>query len=131
MIVPLLNIPIISVVLLLLAGILIGHLIWYRDRTDDEAMLADLRSENADLQSSLHEHKQAYIDLEGQFEDRQKSFEQLKAANMQLEQDQSEKQQDMSEIHHELARLQQLKDQAFHDLDQERQKRRTLPKRTK
>ena len=45
MVVPLLNIPIISVVLLLLAGILIGHLIWYRDRSDDEAVLVDLRGE--------------------------------------------------------------------------------------
>ena len=111
---------------LLLAGILIGHLIWYRDRSDDEATLVDLRGENGDLQSALHEHKQAYVELEAQLEDKKKTYDQLKAHNFELEQAQFSKQQDLSEINNELARLQQLKDQAFHDLDQERQQRRAL-----
>ena len=114
MVVPLLllHIPTISVVLLLFAGILIGHLIWYRDRSDDEAILVDLRSENNELQSALHEHKQAYVELEASLEDRQKGWEQMKAANLQLEQAQQSSHHDLSEINNELTRLQQLKDQA-------------------
>lgn len=126
MVVPLLNIPIISVVLLLLAGILIGHLIWYRDRSDDEAALVDMRAENSELQAALHEHKQAYVELQADMEDRRKGWEQLKATNLQLEQAQQTSQYDLTEVNSELARLQQLKDQAFHDLDQERQQRRAM-----
>ena len=124
--VPFLNIPIISVVLLLLAGILIGHLIWYRDRTDDEAMLQGFRSENNELQAALHEHKQAYVGLEADLEDRQKEWNQLRSTNKQLELAHQATDQDLAELNNEIARLQQLKDQAFHDLDQERQKRRAV-----
>ena len=126
MVVPLLNIPIISVVLLLLAGILIGHLIWYRDRSDDEAMLVDLRGQNSELETALHEHKQAYMTLEAEVEDQRKGWEQLQAANLELEHARQASQYDLTEINNELARLQQLKDQAFHDLDQERQHRRAI-----
>lgn len=126
MVVPFLNIPIISVVLLLLAGILIGHLIWYRDRSDDEATLSALRNENNELQAALHEHKQAYLALEADLEDRRKEWDQLKATNKQLELAHQSTDHDIGELNNEIARLQQLKDQAFHDLDQERQQRRAM-----
>ena len=126
MVVPLLNIPIISVVLLLLAGILIGHLIWYRDRSDDESTLSGLRGENHELQAALHEHKQAYVALEADIEDQRKETDQLKAANKQLELAHQSTDHDLSELNNEITRLQHLKDQAFHDLDQERQHRRAL-----
>ena len=126
MVVPLLNIPIISVVLLLLAGILIGHLIWYRDRGDDESTLLGLRGENNELQGALHEHKQAYLSLESELEDYRKEWDQLRSANKQLELAHQATDHDISELNNEIARLQQLKDQAFHDLDQERQQRRAL-----
>lgn len=126
MVVPLLNIPIISVVLLLLAGILIGHLIWYRDRSDDEAAISDLREQNRDLHTALHEHKQAYVELQADMEDQRKSAEQLKSVNAELEQSQLSSADDVSELHNELERLKNLKDQAFHDLDQERQQRRAI-----
>ena len=126
MVVPFLNIPIISVVLLLLAGILIGHLIWYRDRSDDEAAVLGLRTENNELQAALHEHKQAYVALEEDLDDNRKEWDQLKAANRQLEQSNQETDHDLGELNNEIGRLQQLKDQAFHDLDQERQQRRAM-----
>ena len=126
MVVPFLNIPIISVVMMLLAGILIGNLIWYRDRSEDEAMLVDLRGENSELQAALHEHKQAYVELEADLEDGRQESEQLKAVLRQLDQSRQEADHEKSELNDEIARLQQLKDQAFHDLDQERQQRRAL-----
>lgn len=126
MVVPFLNIPIISVVLLLLAGILIGHLIWYRDRSDDEAMVFGLRAENNELQTALHEHKQAYVALEEDLEDSRKEWDQLKSVNKQLELAHQATDQDLGELNSEIGRLQQLKDQAFHDLDQERQQRRAM-----
>ena len=81
---------------------------------------------NDELQAALHEHKQAYVELEADMEDRRKGWEQLKATNLQLEQAQQSTHHDLTEINNELARFQQLKDQAFHDLDQERQQRRAL-----
>ena len=124
--VPFLNIPILSVVLMLLAGILIGHLIWYRDRSDDEAALVGLRAENNDLLGALHDHKQAYVELESELEAQRQERDRLKAVNKQLEQSHHEIDHQRAQISSEVARLQQLKDQAFHDLDQERQQRRSL-----
>lgn len=123
---PILNLPIGSAICLLVAGILIGHLIWFRDRSSEEATLHGLRAENDELQSALHEHKQAYVTLESDLDDRLKEWNQLKSANKQLEKAHHASDQDIAELNSEITRLQQLKDQAFHDLDQERQKRRSL-----
>ena len=124
--VPFLNIPILSVVLVLLAGILIGHLIWYRDRSDDEAAAADLEEKNHQLQCALHEHKQAYSELRQELQIRHEEAAELKSLHQQLQSRWHEAAAQRAREKSDLARVQQLADQAFHDLDRERQQRRTL-----
>ena len=111
---------------MLLAGILIGHLIWYRDRSDDEAALVGLQGENNDLEAALHDHEKSYVELKSELDGQRKEWDRLKATNKQLEHSGQETDHQRALLSSELARLQQLKDQAFHDLDQERQQRRSL-----
>ncbi len=49
--------PILTGLFLVLAGMLIGYFLWYRDRTQDDALQSQLQQDNEDLLASLKQYK--------------------------------------------------------------------------
>jgi chromosome segregation ATPase len=124
----LMHIPMLSMMLMLIAGILVGHLIWYRDRREDAAALeaADGRCQRA--QDALENQNRIGSDLQRQLQEAEERSLNLQAANQQLRHDGRAAQAEHDHLESELARWKQFHHQAFRDLDEERQRRRTLEK---
>lgn len=79
-----LNIPILCV-LLLTAGVLLGHMIWGRARSEGEEKVQRLREQNEGLQKDLEDQKSAFGQLEKSLELHRKDAARFKTTNRQLE----------------------------------------------
>ena len=80
----LLNIPTLCL-LLLFAGILIGHMIWGRGRSEDEEKIQRLYRDKDNLHSEIEDQRRAYEQLESSLELHRQDADRLSEANQQLE----------------------------------------------
>ncbi len=58
-----LGLPVVSILLFVLAGFLIGHLVWYRDRNGDDKRIVELEEKYAAANGAAETHRQEFLDL--------------------------------------------------------------------
>lgn len=121
--------PLLSGLFLVLAGMLIGYFLWFRDRTQDEAIQLQLRTDNDDLAKQLQKYKTDHKSLaselsnqEGKLHILQELCDDLVAGREQFQQDRLALETDIS-AHR--SRLELVQNQ----LDEERQARMTVEER--
>ena len=80
------GLPVISILLFIFAGILIGHLIWYYDRSADEDKLRELEDKLAKDNKSSSTHKQELLKLQKCVQQQGSDLEQSRLNNTELQQ---------------------------------------------
>ncbi len=121
--------PLLSGLFLVLAGMLIGYFLWYRDRTQDEEIRLQLQSDNDDLSKQLQKYKTERKSLtdelssqEGKLDILQELCDDLVAGREQFQQDRLALESDVSAHRSRLELIQSR-------LDEERQARMTAEER--
>lgn len=85
----LLNIPLLSI-LLLVAGVLLGHMIWGRGQAEDAKRMGELQESNSKLQNEIGTQNSALGQLESSLESHRRDSEQLRETSRQLEETRAE-----------------------------------------
>ncbi len=79
------GLPIISIALFLVAGIAIGYLVWYRDRTDDDIRILDLEERYAAANGAAETHRQEFVEAKKALTIQGSDLEQLRAMKLDVE----------------------------------------------
>ena len=127
-----LNLPILSAVLLLIAGVLVGYAIAFPLRGDSDSVARELRAlceQNEDLESALQQQRDAYARLERRDRQRDEEWMALQASNRRMETALEEHAKSQSAGDGRSRLTQQQKDAALADLASEREQRAALEER--
>ncbi|MFG0267904.1 MAG: hypothetical protein ACF8AM_22535 [Rhodopirellula sp. JB055] len=80
------GIPFLSAFMFVMGGILVGHLLWYRDRSRDVNAIKDAEKKYAKAKAAARSRKHHFLGLQTDISSLQTSRDELQAENEQLRQ---------------------------------------------
>jgi chromosome segregation ATPase len=104
--IPYTTIPFISAFFLVLVGVLMAHLLWYRTRDHQGQVVFDLEKKNEDLRASLQTQMGEYVQLKKELAETRQDRAQQQQRGDQIQTQLQQRQQKVQHLEQQLSRLQ-------------------------
>ena len=120
------GLPLSSSVLFILAGVLVGHLLWYRDRTPDREAVDGLEDKYSKAKGSARRRKRDFVTIQREKDEQDLQLQKLRNEYQDLSDRKDSLDNQSQTMHGDLVRTSRELQTAVEDLDEERRRNQTI-----